>query len=72
MRWLRLSERTKERLAGLVTVAPEMARGASRPRVVSVSTPEPRLVDRFGISFVLIPAGTFQMGSDQMIGMTAP
>jgi len=52
------------RLAGLMTIAPEMVRGASRPRVVSVSTPEPRLVDRFGISFLLIPAGTFQMGSD--------
>ena len=47
-----------------VTVTPEMAEGASRPRVVSVSPPEPRLVDRFGIEFVLIPAGTFQMGSE--------
>jgi len=47
-----------------VTVAPEMGNGASRTRVVSVSPPEPRLVDRFGISFVLIQAGTFQMGSD--------
>jgi formylglycine-generating enzyme required for sulfatase activity len=46
-----------------VIVAPEMAKGASRTRGVSVSTPEPRLVDRFGIDFVLIPAGTFQMGS---------
>jgi formylglycine-generating enzyme required for sulfatase activity len=56
------------RLAPLVpapmTVAPKMAEGASRPRGISVSTPEPRLVDRFGIDFVLIPAGTFQMGSD--------
>ena len=48
-----------------VTVAPEMAEGASRPRAVSVSPPEPRLVDRFGIAFVLIPAGTFQMGSER-------
>jgi formylglycine-generating enzyme required for sulfatase activity len=47
-----------------VTVAPKMAEGASRPRVVSVSPPEPRLVDRFGIAFILIPAGTFQMGSE--------
>jgi formylglycine-generating enzyme required for sulfatase activity len=46
-----------------VTGAPEMAKGASRTRGVSVSTPEPRLVDRFGIAFILIPAGTFQMGS---------
>jgi formylglycine-generating enzyme required for sulfatase activity len=56
------------RLAPLVpapmTGAPKMAEGASRPRGISVSTPEPRLVDRFGIDFVLIPAGTFQMGSD--------
>jgi formylglycine-generating enzyme required for sulfatase activity len=55
------------RLAPLVpapaTIAPEMAEGMSRPRVVSVSRPEPRLVDRFGISFVLIPAGTFPRGS---------
>jgi formylglycine-generating enzyme required for sulfatase activity len=48
-----------------VIVAPEMAERASRPRVVSVSTPEPRLVDRFGIAFILIPAGTFQMGSER-------
>jgi formylglycine-generating enzyme required for sulfatase activity len=47
-----------------VLIAPKIAEGASRPRVVSVSPPDPRLVDRFGISFVLIPAGTFQMGSD--------
>jgi formylglycine-generating enzyme required for sulfatase activity len=57
------------RLAPLVpapgTVASQRAEGVSRPGGVSVSTPEPRLVDRFGIEFVLIPAGTFQMGSDQ-------
>ena len=46
------------------TVAPERAEVASRSTVVSVSPPEPRLVDRFGIAFVLIPAGTFQIGSD--------
>ena len=56
------------RLAPLVpapgTAASQRAEGVSRPGVVSVSRPEPRLVDRFGIEFVLIPAGTFQMGSD--------
>jgi formylglycine-generating enzyme required for sulfatase activity len=46
------------------TVAPERAEVASRSTVVSVPPPEPRLVDRFGIAFVLIPAGTFQIGSD--------
>src|SRR5262245_3615379 len=46
-----------------VTGAPGMAKGAARTRGVFVSTPEPRLVDRFGIDFVLIPDGTFQMGS---------
>jgi len=48
-----------------VTIVLEMAEVASRPRGVSVSTPEPRLVDRFGIAFILIPAGTFQMGSER-------
>ena len=38
-------------------------RGGVQAWVVSVSPPEPRLVDRFGIAFILIPAGTFQMGS---------
>jgi formylglycine-generating enzyme required for sulfatase activity len=47
------------------TVAPEMAEGASRPRGASVSPPESRLVDRFGISFVLIPVSAFQMGSER-------
>jgi formylglycine-generating enzyme required for sulfatase activity len=47
-----------------VTVVSEMAERVSRPRVVPVSPPEPRFVDRFGIAFILIPAGTFQMGSD--------
>jgi len=48
-----------------VTVAPEMEEVASRPRAVSVSPPEPRLIDRFGIAFILIPSGTFQMGSER-------
>jgi len=48
-----------------VTVAPEMGEVASRPRAVSVSPPEPRLIDRFGIAFILIPSGTFQMGSER-------
>jgi hypothetical protein len=45
------------------TVTPEISEGTSSLRVVSVSTPNPRLVDHFGIEFVLISAGTFQMGS---------
>jgi formylglycine-generating enzyme required for sulfatase activity len=56
------------RLAPLVpehgTREVEASSAAPRQRAVSISAPEPRLVDRFGISFVLIPAGTFQMGSN--------
>jgi formylglycine-generating enzyme required for sulfatase activity len=49
-----------------VTAEPEMPqKSAPMQKVVSVTALEPRLVDRFGISFVLIPAGTFQMGSDR-------
>ena len=47
-----------------VTIKSATSQAAPSQRVVSVSAAEPRLVDRFGISFVLIPAGTFQMGSD--------
>jgi formylglycine-generating enzyme required for sulfatase activity len=55
------------RLAPLVpehrTREVEVSSAVPRQRAVSISAPEPRLVDRFGIAFVLIPAGTFQMGS---------
>ena len=47
-----------------VTAESEMPGVVPRQMAVSVSTPEPQLIDRFGISFVLIPAGTFQMGSN--------
>ena len=56
------------RLAPLVpehgTREVETSSAMPRQRVVSISAPELRMVDRFGISFVLIPAGTFQMGSN--------
>ena len=56
------------RLAPLVpehgTREVEASSAVPRQRAVSISAPDPRLVDRFGISFVLIPAGTFQMGSN--------
>ncbi len=43
----------------------ETPQSVPNQRVVSGAASEPPLVDRFGISFVLMPAGTFQMGSDR-------
>lgn len=61
------------RLAPLVTLAPpQMARRT--PQSVPESSPVqgPRLVNRFGITLVLIPAGTFQMGSDRRADNARP
>ena len=64
------------RLAPLVpdrrTREVETSSGIPRQRVVSIAAPELRMVDRFGISFVLIPAGTFDAGSNHGAGDEKP